>query len=501
MSGATTPTGSTERDGTFDQFRFALDSVAIGMALVGFDGRFLRVNPALCDLLDTPSEELLETTWASVTHPDDVPAGEAHVRRMEAGGEDSFQLEKRYLRRDGSVVWAMLNVSLVRSSSSEPLCMFTQVMDMTQYRRGEEARNRLAAIADASDDAIVGMTVDGTITAWNHGAENIYGYSADEAIGRHVSMLVPHEAREGFERHLESVHGRGRVERPETVCSPKYGPPIDVSATLSPIRDGAGNVTGVSFVARDITEKRWLAATLDATLTALEEALAQARESDARSRRFLADAAHQLRTPIAGIQACAETLLRGAPKEEVDRILMHLLRETSRATRLMGSLLRMARLDQGESLAPKRCNLLALCTDEAERARTLAPELEITVRAEGMTEHRPSLDSHAVREILANLLDNARRYASSRIEVLLRQFEARVEIRVTDDGPGLSDDMVDRAFERFVTFDSKAGSGLGLPIARELARAHGGDLTYENGSFVTVLAALPPEERAAAARP
>ncbi len=486
-------TARAATDETLEGLGSAFESAAIGMALVSFEGAFLRVNRALCKLLRRSSEELLGTTWSAVTHPDDVPAGIEHSRRMQSGEVEAFRLEKRYILPDGELLWAMLNVSLIRDASNEPFCMFTQVVDLTQHREGEDARDRLAAIAEASDDAVIGCTTEGAIIAWNRGAQSIFGYSGQEVMWRHISLIVPPDRREELELYLENVRVTDRASRVETVCLSKHGRPIDVSATLSPIPSGDGSVAGVSLIARDITEQRWLATTLDTTLVALEDALARAQESEARSRRFLADAAHQLRTPIAGIQACTETLLRGVPATEIDHLLMSLVRETTRASQLIRSLLRMARLDQGVSLAPRPCNLAALCADEIQRARPMAPHLEISCRFVGIADEPLSVDSHAVREILANLLDNARRFAHHRIEVVVRASEDQVELRVVDDGPGLADDMVDRAFERFVSLDNGAGSGLGLPIARELARVHGGDLVYEGGAFVTTLKAVPSE--------
>jgi len=218
--------------------------------------------------------------------------------------------------------------------------------------------------------------------------------------------------------------------------------------------------------------------------SALEAALLDAREAEARSRRFLADAAHQLRTPIAGIQAAAENLLRGVEPEDTDLLLADVVRETARAARLITSLLRMARLDQGEPITMAPCDLVALCADEVDRTWSFAPNLDFVLRAEGLPSGEPELDAAALREVLANLLDNARRYADDKIEVLIAPLTDGVGIRVVDDGPGVLTGMEERVFERFVSIGNPAGSGLGLPIGRELARRHGGDLTYSDGSFL-----------------
>lgn len=217
---------------------------------------------------------------------------------------------------------------------------------------------------------------------------------------------------------------------------------------------------------------------------ALAAALAEARAAEARSRRFLADAVHQLRTPLAGIRAAAENLLRGADPPDRNRLLTDVVREAARASRLMSSLLRIARLDEGLPLERAPCEVVALCADEVDRAWSVAPHLDFVLRADPLPDDRPELDANALREVLANLLDNARRFAVAKVEVLVRPVGAGVEIRVVDDGPGAPEGWEERIFERFVSAGDRSGSGLGLAIARELASAHGGDLTYSGGAFV-----------------
>lgn len=222
---------------------------------------------------------------------------------------------------------------------------------------------------------------------------------------------------------------------------------------------------------------------LRARLAELKAELWECRAAQATCRRFVADAAHQLRTPMTGIQASAEALLRGAPASVRDALLANLVRETSRSARLIADLLKLARLDEGEPLRPAALDLVSLCRDEISRAWSLAPQLDVVLRAPAL-DWGVEVDENAVREILANLLDNARRHARSQIEVVLQADDEAVEVRIGDDGPGVAPDMVGRIFERFVTLDGLGGSGLGLAIGRELARAHGGDLGYREGAFV-----------------
>lgn len=221
-------------------------------------------------------------------------------------------------------------------------------------------------------------------------------------------------------------------------------------------------------------------------------------EAGERSRRFLSDAAHQLRTPIAGIQACAETLLRGVAPPEQDRLLACMVRETAHAAQIVNELLTLARIDEGRPLTRGPANLVTLCRDEADRVWAVSPRVDVTLKADRRVE-QVELDAAAVREIVANLLENARRHADKYVEVTLRAHGADAEVRVSDDGPGLPSGAEERAFERFVALDEDGGSGLGLAIARELAWAHGGHLTYEEGAFVLRLPGVVPATPSTAA--
>lgn len=244
---------------------------------------------------------------------------------------------------------------------------------------------------------------------------------------------------------------------------------------------------------RPETELGQMAVAFDEMLDSLEAAIEQskqsereARESEARSRRFLADAAHQLRTPVAGLRASVDSLLRTSDPEEQEQMLDNLARETARTSRLVTSLLRVAELDRGEPMRRSRADLVEVVRSEVLRARSFAPRLSITLdEPSGPVSIDMNVDG--VAEAISNLLDNARRHAAAGVAVAVTDDGGWAEVAVSDDGPGLPPDLAERAFERFSSFDDRGGSGLGLPIARSIARSHGGDVHYREGAFVLVL--------------
>jgi two-component system, OmpR family, sensor kinase len=224
-----------------------------------------------------------------------------------------------------------------------------------------------------------------------------------------------------------------------------------------------------------------LAVAFDEMLDAQQAAIEGARAAEARSRRFLADAAHQLRTPVAGLRAASEALLRAPGTADQDRLLAHLARESARTGGLLEALLRVAELDRGDTPTTARVDLVTLVADEVARQRPLAPELELTLSAPPSLELRTDVDG--LREALANLLDNARRHATQRVEVTVERDADDVRIRVRDDGPGVPAGEEETVFGRFVSLDGRGGSGLGLPISRAIVRAQGGDVRWRDGAF------------------
>ena len=245
---------------------------------------------------------------------------------------------------------------------------------------------------------------------------------------------------------------------------------------------------------RTDTELGSLAQAFDQMVDALEKAIDEARASDAATRRFLADASHELRTPIAALQASVETLLREQPERpERDRLEAAVARESERVGRLVDDLLGLARLEAHPTRTP--LDLATIVRPLIEDAHTRAPAAAITLSVDKDTTVRG--DPDALERVLRNLIDNALAaiQPTGVIEVRLQRCNGYVQARVADDGPGVPEHQRERIFERFVRLEStKPGHGLGLAIARRIAEQHHGDLTCDptpNGASFTL--SLPKE--------
>jgi len=221
-----------------------------------------------------------------------------------------------------------------------------------------------------------------------------------------------------------------------------------------------------------------------AIVAGLRAAMAEAHASDMRAREFLAYLAHQLRTPVAGIRSNAEALILSGEPPGREHLLASLVEESDRIGRLMSSLLRIARLDNGDPFETGAVDVVSLSQREVERARQRTGDrIEIDFET-GLAPREPvTLSEQATREALTNLIENAVRHASTRVVVVVSAREKHVEITVADDGAGLPPGCEEKAFQRFVTLD-RCGAGLGLPIARALCESQGGRLVYDEGKFV-----------------
>jgi PAS domain S-box-containing protein len=198
-------------------FRSAFEDAPIGMAITAIDGTFLEVNRALCDLLGRSAEDLRTLRWPDVTHPEDRAVQEAYEDSALAGNARFFRTEKRYLRPDGGIVWALLSRSLIESDQGEPGVFISQVVDITDRRRVEqrirEQEEETRRIIDTAQEAFVGMDADGRIIEWNRQAELAFGWRRDEAIGRRLAdTIIPERYREAHWRGLDRFLRTGEAE-------------------------------------------------------------------------------------------------------------------------------------------------------------------------------------------------------------------------------------------------------------------------------------------------
>jgi PAS domain S-box-containing protein len=234
--------------------RDAFNTSPIGIAVENLEGQPLFLNPAFCKFLGFTEEDLRNKHCVDFSPREDAEKDWAFFQKLRAGVIDHYQMEKRYFRRDGSLVWGSLSVSLLNHHPSA--LVLAMVEDITEKKNAEEVRFRHAAIVESSEDAIASGSLDGTILSWNAGAEHMYGYSETEAVGKSITMLLPSELPDEENKILEILKAGGHIKHFETTRLTKAGKKINVSLTISPIKDASGRTVAISGIARDITERK-----------------------------------------------------------------------------------------------------------------------------------------------------------------------------------------------------------------------------------------------------
>jgi PAS domain S-box-containing protein len=266
-------------------FRGIFNASPIGIAVETLEGQPLFVNPAICSMLGFSEEELRNKHCVDFSPPEDARKDWALFQQLRAGSIDHYQLEKRYFRKDGSLVWGSLSISLL-SSHASPL-VIAMVQDITDKKKAEEARLRHAAIIESTEDAIISKNLDAVIVSWNAGAQRIFGYTESEAVGQPITILIPPELWDEENQILETLRMGGRIEHYETTRVTKTGRKVAVSLIISPIKDSTGRMVGFCKLARDITERKRAEQALSETNRALENQTAALRSQEELLKIFV----------------------------------------------------------------------------------------------------------------------------------------------------------------------------------------------------------------------
>ena len=379
---------------------------------------------------------------------------------------------------------------------------FANVSQEFRTPQAEQASALLSAIVDSSDDAIVSKDLNGVITSWNKGAERLFGYAAEETVGRPVTMLIPADRLDEEAKILEQLKRGERVDHFETIRVRKDGSQLNISLTISPVKDANGRIVGASKVARDISDRIL-------TEKALREYAEQLKDADQRKDEFLATLAHELRNPLAPILNAVGLLKRPNLTAENFQLAREIAEsQLNQMVRLIDDLLDISRISRGRIELKKERVTLKSIVDQA--LETSGPHVD----AAG---HRLSLslppgnvylDGDPVRlaQVVSNLINNACKYSANNGKIEIKaDVETEIEISgsqrdaangsgkavkespgelvlsVKDTGIGISPEHMPRLFKLFSQVDSalersQGGLGIGLSLVRSLVEQHGGSV-------------------------
>jgi PAS domain S-box-containing protein len=424
-------------------------------------------------------EQLLERT-----HPEDRAKVKGAIDRA-IDRKSDYEVEFRILLPDATTKYIHTVGHPVLNASGELVQFVGSSTDITERKRAEQVTRLLAAIVESSHDAIVSKSLNGVITSWNKGAERLFGYSAEEAVGQNITLIIPPERRHEERTIVEQLTRGERVDNFETVRMHKDGTLLDVSLTISPMKDASGRVVGASKLARDITERK-----------RAEEALRQAQTDLAHASRlttmgeFTASLAHEVKQPIAAIVTDANTCVRWITRDEPDlkevrEAAWRIVKDANRASEIINRvrLLFKKGTPQRELVDVNEVarEMIILLGDEASRR-------SISVRTE-LAEDIPHVigDRVQLQQVLMNLIVNgieAMHDVDGTRELTIKSQPGEnneVLLSVSDTGMGLPRHQTDDIFNAFFTTKTH-GTGMGLRISRSIVESHGGRLWAADNS-------------------
>jgi PAS domain S-box-containing protein len=441
------------------------------------DLTFVLHNQACADLLGVPRGELRGKNAYDYLPKDQAELSMAMDRETLRGRSVVDSSERPVQTKQGPRVLHTKKVPLF-GADGEPRFLLTVADDITERKRALEMSLRLAAIVAASDDAIIGKTLDGVVTSWNQGAERVFGYSAQEMIGQRLSRLIPADRGGEEESILARLRRNERLDHFESVRRRKDGREIDVSITVSPIRDATGATIGVAKIARDMTERK-----------RAQEAVARARAAETANRdleSFSHAVAHDLRAPLRSLDGFSQALVEDYSAKldaEGQKYLAFIRESAQHMAQLIDDLLVLSRVTRRE-LHCQAVDLSLLARAAIGRLERSQPGRQVdVVIQDGLANEG---DSRLLTVALDNLLGNAWKFTGRRpdprIEFGAIAQDGRPVYFVRDNGAGFDMAFVHKLFGVFQRLHGATefeGTGVGLATVQRIVQRHGGRVWAE----------------------
>ncbi|OGA64757.1 MAG: hypothetical protein A3G83_05465 [Betaproteobacteria bacterium RIFCSPLOWO2_12_FULL_68_20] len=467
-----------------ERYRRTFDLAGSGIAHVGLDGRFLRVNRTLCEVLGYPQEELVGKHVKEISHPEDRDLTDARRSRMHAGEMESARFEKRYLRKDGSVVWVDLTVALARDPEGRPLHEISIMEDITEAKQAEsalrESEERWRVTFDMAGSGIAHVGVDGRFLRVNRSLCEILGYAAEELSRLTVKDISYAEDRDVTDERRARMHA-GEVDALhfEKRYLRKDGLTVWADLTVSPVRGPDGATLYEIAIFDDITERK----EADEALRAAHEEL---KRSNAELEQFAYVASHDLQEPLRMVSSYTQLLQRRLGEkldDDAREFMAYIVDGAARMKQLIEDLLAYSRV------GTRGKDFKALAGEDILRRAlvNLRAAIEET-KAEVTHDALPTIEADDVQiaQLLQNLIGNALKFRGAdppRVHVGVVEREGEWELWVRDNGIGIEPQYFERIFMVFQRLHNKGeypGTGIGLAICKKVVERHGGRIWVDS---------------------
>jgi PAS domain S-box-containing protein len=453
------------------------------------DGIIMSWNNAACKIFGYREEEITGRSILTLI-PTELHGEEDEILRNVRAGKRIEHYETTRLRKDGTRIRVSVTISPIKDFSGRVIGASKIARDVSNRSRTDEARFRLAAIVDSSDDAIISKDLNGIIMTWNASAARLFGYSTDEIVGQPVLTLIPPELHYEEEEILQRLRAGERIEHYETKRRRKNGETIHVSVSISPIRDNEGRLIGGSKIVRDISDRKKL------------EQLVIQSEKLAATGRMAAAIAHEINNPLESLvnliylarKSCAGnekglTYLLTAEKE-LERV-SHIARQTLGYYRDTGS--------------PKEVHLHDLLDNVLAVYNSRLVSKGIVVENRFNDLRKILVSQGEMLQVFSNIIVNAidAMTAGGTLSIQTRNTSGPggngIQIAIRDQGIGIEPDHMEKVFEPFFTTKGNLGTGIGLWVAKQLVERHSGQISItsntERGRSGTVVSIFLPFEQ------
>jgi PAS domain S-box-containing protein len=471
-------------------FNYSPEGILIAEIISDSETRHIDANASVCRMLGYTRAELTTLHASDIVAKAEIPNIAPSLTTIQASQD--HHREWQFRRKDGSILTA--EVTATRLPGNRLLAM---IRDTTERKRAEEAAERLVTIVESSDDAIFGKDLDGIVTSWNRGAERVFGYPAAEMIGQSITRIMPADRQQEEADILSRIRRGESVRHFETVRRCKDGTNINISVTVSPIRDSTGRVIGASKIARDITERKRAEDTIHRLNSELEqrvaERTAQLEAANRELESFSYSVSHDLRAPLRAIDGFSQAVLEDfGPQlpDEGRRYLQTIRGGAQKMGMLIDDLLAFSRLSRAP-LNKQPVDTALLVADALDSLSREREGRQITLH---VAELPPcSGDAALLKQVWINLLSNAFKYSRKRevaeIEIGWQPSGEGNVYFVRDNGTGFDMGYAGKlfgVFQRLHRAEDYEGTGVGLALVQRIIHRHGGriwsDATVDRGA-------------------
>jgi two-component system sensor kinase FixL len=477
QAAAEVPSGSDAR------FESLIATAVDGVVVIDERGTILVFNPACERHFGYPAGEAVGRNVKMLMPSPYCEAHDSFIADYRCTGTKKIigiGREVLALRKDGSIFPMYLSVGEGKHDGST---FFVGIIhDLTAEKdalyRQQEASRLLANIIESSEDVILSKSLDGIVMSWNPAAERIFGYGADEMIGRSIAAIIPPDRREEEQDILRRIRAGERIEQYETVRRRKDGTEIVVSLTVSPLRDAEGNIVGASKIARDVTERR----RAEQNLATLRTELFHVSRLSAMGQTTAA-IAHELNQPLTAVTnylyAAKRLLACGGDGENAARVGELIEKAVAQLLRAGGIIRNLRDFLQKRECSRAACDLNEIVEESV--ALGLAGGADVNIKSRILLDPSTGpvlVDKVQIQQVILNLIRNGiEAMAESQTRELTLSTgpdgPGFAQVTVADSGPGLTQDVIQRLFQPFLTTKG-SGMGIGLNICKSIVEDHGG---------------------------